>query len=166
LLHHAVLRLADVCDDVVVVIAPRAVPPSLPDGRAVRLARDATVGEGPLAGLHAGLLDVTTMFAIAAGGDMPDMQQAVLLRMLDVARTAQADAVALAEDELVRPLPCVVRTERAVDVANALLRSKRRSVRSLLDELYVIPIDGSTWHALDPQRRTLFDVDEPEDLLR
>jgi molybdopterin-guanine dinucleotide biosynthesis protein A len=164
LLHHAVLHLADVCGDVVVVIAPDAVPPALPRGARVRLACDATEGGGPLAGVFAGLRAVTTTFAIVAGGDMPDMQQAVLLQMLDAARSTSADAVALAEDGLLRPLPCVVRVERATEVASALLGSKRRGVRDLLDELDVTTIDASTWSALDPERQTLFDVDEPGDL--
>ncbi len=54
LLHHAVLRVAEVADDVVVVLAPGASGAGLPPG--VRVANDPTEGEGPLAGLHAGLL--------------------------------------------------------------------------------------------------------------
>ncbi|MGH2589524.1 MAG: molybdenum cofactor guanylyltransferase, partial [Actinomycetota bacterium] len=82
LLHHAVLRLAEVCGDVVVVVAPDAVDPALPVGVPVRVARDATEGEGPLAGVYAGLLAVTTDVALVAGGDMPDLQTPVLLEML------------------------------------------------------------------------------------
>jgi molybdopterin-guanine dinucleotide biosynthesis protein A len=157
-----VSRLVQVCGDVVVVIAPNASAPSLPSG--ARLARDATEGEGPLAGLDAGLRDVTTTFAIVAGGDMPDLQRGVLERMLDEARTKGTDAVALADGGEVRPLPCVLRAERAADAARTLLRSGRRSVRDLLDALHVTVIAESTWRAVDPAGLTLFDVDEPADL--
>jgi len=164
LLHHAVLRLAEVCGDVVVVVAPDAVDPTLPVGVPVRVARDATEGEGPLAGVYAGLLAVTTDVALVAGGDMPDLQTPVLLEMLGVADEARVDAVALQEGDRARPLPCVIVAERAVDVAHTLLHSGRRSLRDLLDALHVAVIDEPTWHALDPLRQTLFDVDEPSDL--
>ncbi|MGH2590318.1 MAG: molybdenum cofactor guanylyltransferase, partial [Actinomycetota bacterium] len=164
LLHHAVLRLAEVCGDVVVVVAPDAVDPTLPVGVPVRVARDATEGEGPLAGVYAGLLAVTTNVALVAGGDMPDLQTPVLLEMLGVADEARVDAVALQEGDRARPLPCVVVAERAVDVAHTLLHSGRRSLRDLLEALHVAVIDEATWHALDPSRRTFFDVDEPSDL--
>lgn len=164
LLHHAVLRLSEVCGDVVVVIAHDAPEPSLPVGAPARVARDATEGEGPLAGVYAGLLAVTTDLAIVAGGDMPDLQVPVLLEMLAVAREARVDAVALQERDRAHPLPCVVLAERAVDVAHTLLHSGRRSLRDLLDAMHVAVIDEPTWHALDPSRRTTFDVDETSDL--
>jgi molybdopterin-guanine dinucleotide biosynthesis protein A len=159
-----VLRLTEVSGDVVVVIAPNAPTPSLPRRARVRFARDATEGEGPLAGVYAGLRAVTTTFAIVAGGDMPDLQPQVLKNMLTVAEATPANAVALSDGGDVRALPFVVRAERAVDVAGRLLDSGERSVRSLLDELQVTAVEESTWHASDPARRTLFDVDEPGDL--
>jgi hypothetical protein len=45
-----------------------------------------------------------------------------------------------------------------------LLDSGRRRLRDLLDALRVAIVDEATWHALDPERRTLFDVDEAADL--
>jgi molybdopterin-guanine dinucleotide biosynthesis protein A len=149
---------------VVVVIATRAATPSLPPDTRVRVARDTTEGEGPLAGIHAGLLAVTTTFAVVAAGDMPHLQRAVLIKMLDLADATSADAVALDDAGDVRPLPLVVRAEPAAQMADALLHSERRSVRDLLDALRVTFVAESTWRALDPSRRTLFDIDEPEDL--
>jgi molybdenum cofactor guanylyltransferase len=156
--------LAEVCGDVVVVIAPNAATPSLPPDTRARVARDTTENEGPLAGIHAGLLAVTTTFAVVAAGDMPHLQRPVLLKMLDVAGATSTDAVALDDAGDVRPLPLVVRAEPAARVADALLHSERRSVRDLLDALRVSFVEESTWRALDPSRRTLFDIDEPEDL--
>lgn len=164
LLHHAILRLAKVCDDVVVVLAPGVVEPSLPAGVSVQVARDPSEGEGPLAGLHTGLLAVRTELALLSGGDMPDLQEAVLAEMVRVAGDAPVDAVVLQDDDGFRPLPAVLRTQRARDVARSLLASGRRRLRDLLDGLRVAVVDEPTWHALDPSRRTLFDVDEPSDL--
>lgn len=164
MLHHAVLRLAEVCGDVVVVIAPTAPEPALPVGAPARVVRDATEGEGPLAGLYAGLGAVRSDLVLVAGGDMPELQTPVLLEMLKVAEEAPVDAVALMDGERFRPLPCALRAERAAEAAHTLLDSGRRRLRDLLDALRVAVIDEPTWHGLDPERRTLFDVDEPSDL--
>lgn len=148
------------------MLAPGAREPSLPVGVPTRLARDASEGEGPLAGLHAGLVAVRTDLALVAAGDMPELRAAVLREMLIVAAEASVDAVALRDGEHVRPLPCVLRVARAAAGAAALLRSGRRALTDLLDALRVTAIDEATWRAFDPERRTLVDVDEPSDLGR
>ena len=165
LLHHAVLRLAEVCDDVVVVLAPGSDTTGLPP--AVRAAFDPTSGEGPLAGLQAGLLSVAAAdLVIVSAGDMPDLRVPVLLEMLRVAGEADVDAVALAEGDRFRPLPCVVHPAAAADAAHSLLHAGSRRLRDVLTALRTAIIDEATWTALDPDRRTLFDIDEPGDLLR
>lgn len=163
LLHHAVLRVAEMCDDVIVVLAPGADGAGLPPG--VRTANDATEGEGPLAGLHTGLMAaVRSDVVVVVGGDMPDLQPAVLREMVRVLDDAGVDAVALADGERARPLPCVLRTWPAADMTHALLHAGRRRLRDVLDALRIAVIDEPTWTALDPGRRTVFDVDEPGDL--
>ncbi|MGZ5306669.1 MAG: molybdenum cofactor guanylyltransferase [Actinomycetota bacterium] len=164
LLHHAVLRLGEVCSEVVVVIAPDAPETTMPVGVNARFVRDAREGEGPLAGALSGLEAASTELAIVAGGDMPDLSTAVLLEMLRVAREASVDAVALQDGDRFRPLPSLVRVAPARDVAHALLHADERSLRSLLQALRTAVIDEPTWTALDPRRGTLHDVDEPGDL--
>ena len=163
LLHHAIAALAALCDDVVVVLAPGAEPAGLPPG--VRTTHDPTEGEGPLAGLHQGLMAVIRSDAVVvAGGDMPGLQAPVLAEMLRALEDAGVDAVALEDGGRPRPLPCVLRTWPAADVAHTLLHAGRRRLRDVLDSLPTAVIDEATWTALDPERRTLFDVDEPGDL--
>ncbi len=148
------------------MIAPGAPEPELPPGVRARFARDAREGEGPLEGLLAGLAATQTELALVAGGDMPDLQGAVLVEMLNVSRQARADAVALKDGDRFRPLPCVLRTGKASEAAGALLRGGDRRLRALLQALSLFVIDEPTWRALDPERRTLLDVDRPEDLER
>ncbi len=164
LLHQAVRRLAEVRANVVVVIAPGAEVPPLPEEVPARVVRDAAPFEGPLAGVAAGLAETRTGLALVTGGDMPELQAAVLLEMLRIAEGASVGAVALADGDRFRPLPCVLRTERARAIAQALLDRGERRLRSLLDALRVAVIDEATWTALDPERRTLLDVDTPGDL--
>ena len=166
LLHHAVLRLGEVCADVVVVIAPGALDPALPLGATARVVHDRVEGDGPLAGLLAGLEAAQTELAVVAAGDMPELSTAVLLEMLRVAGEAPVEAVALQDGDRFRPLPALVRVAPAREAAHALLHAGERSLRSLLQALRTAVIDEATWTALDPGRGTLFDVDEPGDLGR
>ena len=164
LLHHAVLRLAEVCAEVVIVIAPAAPDPAVPIGVNARFVRDPREGEGPVVGLLAGLEGVETPLAIVAGGDMPDLSTAVLVEMLRVVREAAVDAVALQDGDRFRPLPSLMRVEPARQAARSLLHAGERSLRAVLQALRTAVIDEQTWVGLDPGRRTLFDVDEPGDL--
>jgi molybdopterin-guanine dinucleotide biosynthesis protein A len=163
MLHHVVMRLAEVSSELIVVLAPEDAEPPMPDGVPVRFARDAAEGEGPLAGLAAGLARANVELAFVAGGDMPDLQTRVLLEMLRRMEPA-VDAVALRDGERVRPLPILVRVGPASEAGAWLLGSGRRRLRDLVDELHATVVEEAAWRAIDPLGRTLFDVDEPADL--
>jgi molybdopterin-guanine dinucleotide biosynthesis protein A len=75
-------------------------------------------------------------------------------------------AAVLADGGHGRPLPCVVRTEPALVAVRRLLAAGRRRLRDLQAEVPTVVVDEPTWTALDPERRTLLDVDEPADLDR
>jgi molybdopterin-guanine dinucleotide biosynthesis protein A len=162
LVHHAILALSSVSGDVLVVAA--GVRPDLPAGVPLLLQHDAAVGQGPLVALADALANVRTPLALVAGGDMPELARPVLLELLRVADEADVDAVALDDGERVRPLPVVLRLRRARPVAAGLVRTGERRLHTLLDALRVAVVDEPTWRALDPEGRTLFDVDTPEDL--
>ncbi|MGZ4125309.1 MAG: molybdenum cofactor guanylyltransferase [Actinomycetota bacterium] len=163
LVHHAILALAGVSGDVLVV-APPGVRPDVPAGIPLLLMHDLAEGEGPLVALSNALSNVRTPLALVAAGDMPELAPAVLLELLRVAGEADVDAVALQDGDRFRPLPVVLRLRRARPIAAGLVRSGERRFRTLLDGLRVAVIDEPTWRALDPDGRTLFDVDEPSDL--
>lgn len=148
----------------IVVLAPGASEPEIPLGAVVRFARDAVEGQGPLAGASAGLAASRPGLAVLAGGDMPELSTAVMLEMLRVAREAGAEGVALRDGDRFRPLPSIVRVDRASELAHGLLHAGHRRLRDLLDAMRIAVVDEDTWIALDPERRTLFDVDEPGDL--
>ena len=166
LLHHPVLRLAEVAGHVIVVLAPGAEAPPMPPGVMVRVVHDAAEGEGPLAGVLAGLEAADSELALVAGGDMPTLVTAVLLELLRVAMEAPVDAVALQEDDRCRPLPPVLRVRPATAAAHALLHDGERRLRALPQALRTAVIDEGTWRPLDPEGATLADVDEPGDLGR
>jgi molybdopterin-guanine dinucleotide biosynthesis protein A len=153
-----------VCREVVVVVAPGAPEPALPLAAPARVVHDAVEGEGPLAGVAAGLGECGTDWALVAGGDMPGLRTSVLLEMLTVAGEAGADAVALQDRDRFRPLPLVLRVAPARAAAHSLLHAGERRLRALPEALRTAVIDEPTWSALDPERGTLRDVDVPGDL--
>jgi molybdopterin-guanine dinucleotide biosynthesis protein A len=173
LLHHAVGALGACCEEVLVVVAPDRDPrdPLLdPDalaalaGGGIRLVRDPVADGGPLVGVRAGLAAAGTDAALIAAGDMPDLLPAVLDDLLERLSIGHGSAVALDDGSGVRPLPAAVRTAPALAAADALLGRGERSLRALLRALHVVAVDREAWAALDPEARTLGDVDEAEDL--
>ena len=163
LVRRAVDALAQVTDGVIVVLPPGVERHDLPDGATVT--HDLQEGEGPLAGLHTGLLAaVRSDQVLVAGGDMPELQPSVLRLLLETLDDASVDAAALADGDRPRPLPVALRTWPAADAVHSLLHAGRRRLRDALDSLRTAVIDEATWTALDPARLTLRDIDEPGDL--
>ena len=165
LFHHAVLALASVCDEVIVVVAANAIePPSLPRDAVVPVGvvRDRIAEAGPLAGLAAGLDATDAELVLVAGGDQPDLAPA-LLELL-TASIRDADAAVLAEGDRPRPIPAALRRARAQVVARARLRTDQRSLRALIADLEPVVVPERTWRRVDPDGDWRHDVDVPGDL--
>lgn len=166
LLQRAISRVSEVTQEIVVVVAPGAPDPEMPAGVSATIARDAEEGQGPLVGLTAGLAIVRTHLAVVVGGDMPDLQTDVLDLMMRTAERSGANAVVLEDADRFRPLPCVLSTGPGRDAVRRLVARGDRRLRVFLSELRPTAIPQGSWLELDPDGRTLLDVDEPEDLQR
>ncbi len=170
LLHRAILAVAAVSDEVVVVIGSDGARPLLPADADVRVhvVRDAVAHRGPLAGLAAGLAAARGRLAILVGGDQPSLSPAILAELLlwlgQEADGSPLDAVALAEDGLLRPLPAALRVATARPVVVALLDGGSRNLLSLFERLRVGTLEPERWRILDPDGASLRDVDTPADL--
>ena len=97
---------------------------------------------------------------------MPDMQPPVLRQMLRALRETRSAAIALSDRGDARPLPLALDVARTTAVVDELLHGGTKSLRDLLAAVETAVVDEPTWTALDPDRRTLVDIDEPEDLGR
>jgi len=162
LLDRAIVAVAAVASDVVVVSAPAGDRP-IPAG--ARLVHDSNAFEGPLAGLAIGLaaLEPDVDRAIVVGGDMPSLIPAVLARLV-AALGAGIDAAVLDVDGRFVPLPMAVQRHVASPIARSLVDSGERRLRALPLALRVTIIAEGTWRLDDPGGLTLRDVDVPGDL--
>ncbi len=161
LLVNAIDGVTPASVEILVVGAPEATP-NLPRG--VGLVHDPVAFEGPLAGLAAGLQAAHEAIVLIVGGDMPSLVGAVVESMLVELDQADVEAVVLEHDGRARPLPLALRREPALTAATALLARGERRLRTLLDALTTRVIPEATWRALDPDARTVRDVDTPDDL--
>ena len=172
LLHRAITAVAEVVDEIVVVVGASAPDPALPPDLGVSfvIARDAVAGQGPLAGLAAGLAVASHPLALLVGGDQPALQPALLrdlLRRVDAGAgedPAAFDVVGLEEDGQLRPLPVALQVATVRPVANDALAAGTRSLVGLFGRLRVATLAPQDWRALDPAGLSLRDVDTRGDL--
>jgi molybdopterin-guanine dinucleotide biosynthesis protein A len=155
-------------DPLVLVLAPGAAEPVLPERLAARVlvARDGAAHEGPLAGLANGLAALPAGIdrAIVVAGDMPTLVPGVLRALLELLEIEPDAGVACLEAEPLAPLPMAVRSAIAAPAARALLADGRRSLRGLVAAVPAIALPLATWRGLDPAGDTLRDVDTRADL--
>lgn len=161
LVDHAIEAVRPLVTEILVVVAPGADRP-LPAG--ATLIHDTVAFEGPLAGLLAGLRAAAEPVVLVVGGDMPSLAGPVLEAMLTHLDAPGVDAVDLEHDGSSRPLPLALRREPALAAARALIDRGERRLRSLPEALATHTLSEPAWRALDPDARTVRDIDRPGDL--
>lgn len=161
LLEAAIAGVGPLATETIVVVAPDE-SRTVPGG--VIVAADPTSFEGPLVGLLTGLRRATGSVVLVGGGDMPTMVPSVLALLLDRLDDPRVEAAVLEQDGRARPLPGALRTAQALAAAERLVERGERRLQAIYDEVATAVIDEATWRALDPQARTLRDVDTPADL--
>ena len=161
LLEHAIAAVEPVAMETIVVMAADE-SRIVPGGTIV--VRDSTSFEGPLVGLLTGLRRAQYLIALVVGGDMPTMVPSVLGMLIDRLEDPSVEAVVLEHDGRERPLPGAMRVELALSVAERLVAAGERRLRALYQALPTAVIDEPAWRDLDPDGRTMRDIDTPADL--
>ena len=124
---------------------------------------DARSGFGPAAGLEAALAAAHQPLVLVLATDHPALVPAVLALLVARARASTAAAVALAGPRGGEPFLAVYRRD-ALPAVRAALDAGTRRMQALLTGLDAELVPEAEWRALDPDGRTLADVDVPEDL--
>jgi molybdopterin-guanine dinucleotide biosynthesis protein A len=161
LLHHAIDAVRPLSSEVIVVVAPGSVA-DVPPG--VRVVHDRVAFDGPLAGVLAALEAAAAPVVVVVGGDMPDLVPGVIRAMLAALDEPTTEAATLDHAGRPRPLPMTLRRDAALSTARRLIDSGERRLAALPDALRTTVIAEGTWRALDPDARTMRDIDTPADL--
>ena len=161
LLEHSIAAVRPVADEVLVITAPLGAPMVDED---VRIVHDSAPFGGPLLGLAAGLAEAREAIVLVTAGDMPNVEPSVIRLLLKALDDASVEVVVLAEGDRLQPLPMVLRRDPARAALERLIESGERRLGSLTDAIPRAVIAEAAWRAVDPEGRTLRDIDSPADL--
>ena len=115
---------------------------------------------GPLAGLVAGLSQIDTPWTFAVACDMPFVSKAVIMHLASMRVGYQA--VVPIVQEHVQPVAAFYATNTLIEMRNSLAAGDM-SLRGVLEKIKVKYISEVELRATDPQLRSFFDLDTPQD---
>ncbi len=167
MIEHAVIALADVCRDVLVVVRPVGDPPPLPRraaGRRIVVVRDPEPFGGPLVGLLPGLERAVQPIVIVAAGDMPTLQPAVLALLVNRLGLGDWDAASLVLRGRRQAFPSAFRVGTATHAVRNALGAGERRYEALFATLRTLEVAEAEWRPLDPDGATVRDIDRRADL--
>lgn len=159
LLHIVCERVAQVCPQVVVAASAGGAPHQPPPG--VEVVRDEQPGQGPLAGMQAGLRVAAFDYALVVACDMPFLSPALLRYMAGLPRDYQA---LVPEWQGQRHPLHAVYSRTCLPIIDALLNQGRRSVEELLARVDVRPLREGEIRQWDADGLSLFNLNDAQDL--
>jgi len=133
------------------------------DGLEVPQVCDTQVDSGPLAGLAAGIESVATPWIFAVACDMPFINPAVIEYL--AGQRADCQAVVPVVHGYPQPLAAFYASSCLDEVHDILNGNGKHSLRALLERLLVRYVSEEQMLALDPQLRSFFDLDTPQDVV-
>ncbi len=165
LLERSAHAVATIATELIIVTAPGDDRPLPAVDVPVHRVEDAEAFGGPLVGLRGGLEIALEPIVVVVAGDMPSIVPEVLAALVRALEASPASAAAALETggRLV-PLPAALRTSAASDAVTRLLADGERRLRAVFERLPTRLLSEMEWHPLDPDGRTLRDVDVPADL--
>lgn len=161
---RTVRRLSEVCGGpkFVAASAQQDLPP-LP--QAVQVLRDRAPRRGPLEGIALATQAASAIPSVKAvavvGCDFPRLKSALVSALFDVL-AGEADVICVQDEDRLHPLLAVYRPN-VWQVAEARRAAGQRSLHGLLGELRTQTVDLDFVRAVDPQLRSLINVNTPED---
>lgn len=161
LISRVVQVAAGVCEHVVVVtnrpeaLADAGLAPEVP------ILQDEIAFRGPLGGLVTALKNAPDDWVLAVAADMPWLSTDVIRALWDARDGAQAVVPVGAKG----PEPLLALYHRdCAPYAQRVLDSGRRRVVAMLSSLKVVEVDIETLRTVDPDLRSLVNINTPEEL--
>jgi len=161
LLEHAIDAVRPFATEIVVVVAPDGAA-VIPDG--VQVVRDPVPFEGPLVGLAAGLDVAQEAIVFVTAGDIPQLVPEVVELLLAGLDDPAVELTVLTEGGQPTPFPMAIRRNAARSAARRLVESGERRLFALIEALNATMIEAAVWKPLDPEGRSMRDIDTPADL--
>src|SRR5215831_19020244 len=125
---------------------------------------DRIAGAGPMGGIHAALTAADDCDAVVCvGGDLPFIEPALLAALRD--RPGGAGAVAARTAVGSEPL-CARYARALLAEVDARLEAGALAIHTMLEAIAVDWIEGAELAALDPDGRSFFNINTPDDLRR
>ncbi|MDD2915432.1 MAG: molybdenum cofactor guanylyltransferase [Gallionella sp.] len=122
---------------------------------------DTQADGGPLVGLVSSLQNITTPWAFVVACDMPFVVPGVIEQLAGYRAVHQAVVPVI--DGYPQPLAAFYATS-ALDAMRASLAAGDQSLRGMLQRLDVRYVSEAELRAFDPQLRSFFDLDTPQDV--
>lgn len=156
LLQRATLTLKQVFPKVMVSVRHPRAEVALPQ------VCDAEPDGGPLAGMVAGLAQVDSPWMFALACDMPFIRPALIVHMAGLRGGHQAVVPMIGG----HPQPLFAfYAKQALPVMRDTLAGGEKRVRAVLQQLDVRYVNEAELREYDPQFRSFFDLDTPQDLI-
>ena len=130
----------------------------------VRLVYDPQPHAGVLAALAAGLTNSTADLCLAVACDMPFVSRRLFEHLLQLQRSADADAVIPRTAGFLEPMHAVYRRQTVLQAIQAALARGEQRMISYFGDVRVREVGEDEWQALDPTGVAFFNVNTPEDL--
>jgi molybdopterin-guanine dinucleotide biosynthesis protein A len=128
----------------------------------VRVVPDSETRAGVLTALHSGLTAADGELCIVVACDMPFLSESLLRRLVDLAM--DFDVVIPVTGGQMEPMHAVYRREPCLGaIGDALARNEKRMI-SYLSAVRVREVFEDELRVLDPELRSFFNVNTPEDL--
>jgi len=127
-----------------------------------RIVPDAETRAGPLTALYSGLSAATTSLCLVVACDMPFLNRELLEWLIGLA--SDADVVMPTIDGQMDPMHAVYRRESCLIAIDRALRGGQKRMIAYLGDVRVREVTEPELRALDPELRSFFNINTPEDL--
>ena len=155
--------VASLVDEVVIVTAGDRTMTGFEELPSVRVVTDLFPGKGPLVGLYTGLKESRSELNLVVAADMPFLSARLLRYMLEAADGY--DVVVPRIGDKVEPLHAVY-TASCLPRIETMLAEGELSVYRLIPRLMARYVDEDEVAAIDPERRSFFNINTEDDLRR
>jgi molybdopterin-guanine dinucleotide biosynthesis protein A len=156
---NRILSVLEECFDQLLLVTKQ---PQFYDNQPIRIVEDIFNLRTPLAGIHAGLVNMTTDYGFATSCDTP-LLKTELVRMLVSEIDIDVDIVAPASGSYYQPL-CAVYSKRCIPFIEDRLGRGDVKTDSMYETLKVKRIPYEQLQVVDPKLESFFNINTPEDL--